>query len=296
MIRNLIIRTSHSMLPNGDLKPDLGDLIRCSIILNCIKGNFLWITDSNSIDLLKYFIEPKKIISVEKANKLKEISADNIYNLDNYVAHKDLFNKIKGKWHGFLWNGKNLSPENKLIKLIAPPYISKKSWQQVLVEGLGFKWEQQDYPLNMNNKGSIDIGFNWHVHPDWKSKQWALKNWKKLEKILQKNYSISWQEGMYNFDEYINWLSSCKLIITGETLGLHLASALRKKVIVIAGPTDSNEFHYDRILKIKPNSKKCMPCFSPKCRFKETCLNEITPEEISKIISKNIYYFKNNNL
>ena len=287
MTKNLIIKTSYSKLPNGEIKPNFGDLIRASVLLNCIKGDFVWLTDKRSINLLKYFIDLNKIINIETFDE--KLVVDNIYNIDNYVANEQVFKKIKGNWHGFIWDGKKLNPENDLIKITAPPYdfSNKKSWQQALIGAMGFKWQQQDYFLkSIENKEIIDIGFNWHVNQEWTSKQWPKKNWKELEKLLKKDYSVSWQQGLNNFDEYVNWLSSCKLIITCETLGLHLALALKKKVIAIVGPAESNEFPYSRLILAKPSPRDCMPCFLSECKFKKTCLNEVEPKEIYRIVSQ----------
>ncbi len=287
MVENIIIKTSYSKIPNGELKSNLGDLIRTSILLNLIKGDFLWITDQKSKNLLKYFIDPERIFNFEEAIKSDRISVNNIYNIDNYVPNKELLEKLKGNWHGYIYNGKKLFPQNELIEAITPYGLSpiKKSWQELLTEGVGFRWEQQDYPVpKIDTKETSDIGFNWHVQQDWTSKMWPEKNWKKLEKILEKEYSISWQQGLNNFDGYMQWLSSCKTIITCETLGLHLASALRKKVLAVVGPMENTEFPYGRVTLIKPKNKGCMPCNSPNCLYEKSCMEDITPERVYKEI------------
>ncbi|MBU2639909.1 MAG: hypothetical protein KKG75_04365 [Nanoarchaeota archaeon] len=280
MTKNLIIKTSYSKLPDGSIKTNFGDLIRSTILIECIGNDFLWLTDSKSIPLLKYFIDEKKILNLEE---VKELEAETIYNLDNYISES--FNKIRGNWRGYIWDGKVLTPENKKIESITPPYENlENSWQQTFIESFNFKWKKQDYPLNITQKEKFDIGFNWHVNPEWKTKQWHY--WKELEKELA-DYSISWQEGLDNFEKYIKWLSSCRVIITCETLGLHLASALRKKIIAIVGPLDGKEYHYNRISFIKPKERECMPCNLRDCKFKEPCLNEISTKEIINVLHNN---------
>lgn len=286
MVKNLIIRTSYAKLPNNELKPNFGDLIRSTILIDCIGKDFFWLTDQRSINLLKHFIDHKRIINIADKN-LKDLSFDNIYNLDNYIVNKEVFKKIKGKWHGYIFDGKEIFPENKLITITAPPYNFRESWQQKFIESFGFKWEEQDYPLVNTKEPTVDVGFNWHSPPDWIAKKWPEENWKKLEKVLEKKYSVSWQQGLNDFDEYIEWLSSCKIIVTCESLGLHLASALRKEVISIVGPTEGKEYHYNRLYSVFPAPRECMPCNLKVCKFdgKETCLDEISPQEVSKMIS-----------
>ena len=291
MIKSIIIKSSYSKLQDGKLKSNFGDIIRSTVLLNCIKEDFLWVTDARSVKLLRHFVSPEKIMlhgnSISQNNLSPKLK---IYNLDNYIADSSLINQLKGNWHGYIKNeNEELFAENKLIastEAYTKP-LSKKSWQQALVEGMGFEWKEQDYARTISrfeNESSIDIGLNWHVHPDWTSKQWPKEYWSELKNILKKNHSVSWQKGLGNFDEYVKWLSSCKIIVTCDTLGLHLASALRKKVVAIVGPTENREFSYKRVVFVRPHSRKCMPCDSPKCKMKEKCLREIDAKKISEII------------
>ena len=279
--------SSYSKLVNGSLKSNYGDLIISTVLTNCIGDEFIWFTNKDSKQLLKYFIDEKRIITSldELSNIKKDFNFNKIYNIDNYVCNQSLFEKIKGVWKGYIWDGMDLKPENAIINS-RTPYVSmttKKSLQETLVEGMGFKWEKQDYPLpKLKAEEKFDIGLNYGVQKEWTSKQWSMENWENLAKILEKEFTVSWQQGLNNFDEYINWLNSCKLIISCETLGLHLASALRKKVITLSGPIENKEYPYDRLTLIKPFPKGCMPCDSPTCVTNENCLNEITPELVKK--------------
>ncbi len=287
MVENIILRTSYSQIPGGKLKSNFGDLLRVSVLTECIGKDFLWLTDKRSINLLKYFIDKEKIISIDDIEPDKNFNAINIYNLDNYISTPDLFNRISGNWRGYIPNKEILKPENKLIEAISPykPHRINKSLQELIVEGLGFTWKGQDYPFPKTDITEfVDIGLNWSMPSDWKSKTWPREYWNELEEISKKDYTISWQEGLDNIDDYVHWLSSCKIIITGETLGLHLASALRKKVLAILGPMKNTEFPYNRLTRIYPAERDCMPCDSPICNQGENCLNEIKPQQIKKII------------
>lgn len=292
MTNNLIIKSSYSKLPNGELKSNFGDLIRSTVLLNCIGDDFIWLTDSRSVGLLKWFVDCDKIVVFKDSLGNLTFSENlNIYNLDNYIANEKLFVQLKGKWHGYTKKNGVFGPGNELIEYTEPyrkirnTKLEGFSWQQALVEGTGFSWEEQDFPkVKINGKEKFDVGLNWYVHPTWKSKHWPKKSWKKLETILKKSNSVSWQQGLNNFDKYILWLSSCKLIVTCDTLGLHLASALRKKVVAIVGPTENNEYSYGRIFFVRPQRLDCMPCNQPECKRSKNCLDTIPPNEVGKIV------------
>lgn len=292
MVKSIIIKSTYSMLQNGELKSNYGDLIRSLVILRCIGQNFAWATDKRGKCLMKYFIDNDKLLLLEDGpGKLLFSQEDyEIYCLDNYISD-ERWNKLPGKWHGFVPNGKLLEAENCQIKSTVP-YIKKrpgikksKSYQQSLVEGLGFKWSEQDFPApKINARKKYDIGLNWNVHPEWESKHWPKEYWKELEDILRKDYTVSWQQGLDNFYTYIKWLSSCRLIVTCDTLGLHLASALRKKVVAIVGPTENREFSYGRVHFIRPAKRECMPCEAPKCIKKSKCINEVCAQKASACV------------
>ena len=105
---------------------------------------------------------------------------------------------------------------------------------------IGRRWTESDeYVVSYQPKSAVkyDIGFNWVVGTKWLNKAWPKSHWKKLEGLLKRNYSISWQEGLGDLFEYMDWIHSCHLIVTNDSLGMHLAIALKKKVVVFFGPT-----------------------------------------------------------
>ena len=47
---------------------------------------------------------------------------------------------------------------------------------------------------------------------------------------------ISWQQGHKNLSKYIDWINSCRLIVTCDSLGQAVAQALGKKVVTFMAP------------------------------------------------------------
>ncbi|MEM3122341.1 MAG: glycosyltransferase [Candidatus Pacearchaeota archaeon] len=69
-----------------------------------------------------------------------------------------------------------------------------------------------------------------------------------------------------NLFEFCALLSICRIIITSDSLGLHIALALKRKTICLVGPTSSNELDmYDIGYKVVAKSK-CLCCYKPKCK------------------------------
>lgn len=101
-------------------------------------------------------------------------------------------------------------------------------------------------------------------------------------------YSYTMQQGMDNLQSYMDWINSCRLLVTNDSLGLHIALALRKKVVVLYGPTNPNETHfYGRGELLYPEiNYTCIPCLAPQCTQPVCCMDFIRPEEVKKRIDK----------
>lgn len=71
-----------------------------------------------------------------------------------------------------------------------------------------------------------------------------------------------------------------QVVITGDTMALHAATALKKRVICLFGPTSSNEIEdYGRITKIYPQMD-CLVCYKPSCDFKPNCMEMISTQMV----------------
>lgn len=84
-------------------------------------------------------------------------------------------------------------------------------------------------------------------------------------------------------------INKCDLFVTNDSGLMHVAAALKKKIIAIVGPTNKNFiFPWQTDHKIISKNQECSPCFyySPtplQCKHKKSkysCLTSITPEEV----------------
>jgi len=80
--------------------------------------------------------------------------------------------------------------------------------------------------------------------------------------------------------EFAALINNCALVISADTLAMHIVIALKKPVIAIFGPTCPQEIDlYSRGCKIITEAK-CAPCYKNKCDKKLTCMDEIPLEKI----------------
>jgi heptosyltransferase-2 len=133
-----------------------------------------------------------------------------------------------------------------------------------------------------------DVGLNFLVGSKWPSKAWPMKNWDKIEGFCVKHgLKVTRQQGEKDLEQYIDWINSCRLIVTCDSLGMHLALALKKKVVALFGPTPSEQIYmYGRgvILTADWACAKA-PCMSASCPNGHHCMTGIQPRMVARVVN-----------
>lgn len=209
--------------------------------------------------------------------------------IDAWVKYGFRFESINGTYHAY---EKGLN----FIDYINDKQNGKKTnnyWQQVLIEMIGAEWKGQGYILGYKPelKEQYDIGLNYNVGAKWKTKSMSIEKWKALEdRLVQEGYTVSWQEGLNDLHDYIDWINSCRILISQDSLGLHIALALQKKFIGLFGSTDPQEIYLQGFGEIITADQEChlTPCYTPTCLTGLNCMEHINIEEVVQAVKKNL--------
>jgi ADP-heptose:LPS heptosyltransferase len=147
----------------------------------------------------------------------------------------------------------------------------------------------------------LAIGLNTGAGTKFETKQWPAESFLKLIRLLEAKLKANVfllggkKEREFNSDlerkaggrvfntgnnnsllEFAGFLSMMDLVVTSDTLGMHLAIALKKKVVVLFGPTCPQEIElYGRGTKIFQGIP-CSPCYKQTCPDPR-CMREISP-------------------
>jgi heptosyltransferase-2 len=203
---------------------------------------------------------------------------------------------------------------------------NKKSYQQIIHEILDLDYKKGEIIINLdeqekelrnrfyaNNhleKYEFIIGINTGASHRWRFKQWRYEGYKELISILSKRidtgillYGGDEEKEMNqnlklkfpnvvntgnknNLRDFFAFTDLADIMITGDTMALHAATALKKKVICLFGPTSSNEIEdYGRIRKITPDMD-CLVCYKQNCDFVPNCMDLISADMIYKFINE----------
>jgi len=307
MRKVLIIKLGYSETLDSSLSliASLGDVLRTTVILHFFKDDHVsWLVDEKARPLLEYneYINKIWVYDSSAVSQLKKEKFDIIVNLEKLPEICLLADSLAAKeYFGFRFNGLDKDIQScytgckRLVELtqdINKRRENKDCWQKILAEALGKKWNSEGYALGYKPKSEVkyDIGLNWTTGKKWTNKAWPKVYWESLEGLIKEKYSISWQQGLDSLYEYIDWINSCRLIVTADTLGLHISLALNKKVIALFGPTSHREIYpYDCGSFLVPRvAYKCIPCFKPNCDQERQCMEYIAPEDVKERIENEL--------
>jgi len=154
------------------------------------------------------------------------------------------------------------------------------------------------------------IGLNTGAGSKFETKQWPARNYLDLialltgkmkanvfllggprEKDLNRFLARTSRARVYDTGidnsllEFAGFISLLDLVVTSDTLGMHLAVALKKPVVALFGPTCPQEIDlYGRGTKIFQGAG-CSPCYKQTCPD-AVCMSRITPERVFTEIDK----------
>jgi len=300
----LIIKLGYSETLDSEVSKvvSLGDIIRTTPILEALKekypnSNIIFLTDKRCAELVEdnQYIDKLLLWDEFIGFLLLKERFDMVINLEKHPGICALTDMIEA-WQKFgfrLGNNLEIAEYEKnvsFIDYINNKKINKDYWQKILIEHLGITWKKQKYSLGYKPKSEeiFDVGLNFQVGSKWPTKAMNKEKWEQLNNsLIEQKFKTDWQRGLNSLKEYIDWINSCKVIITQDSLGLHLAMALDKKVIALFGATDYEEiFPYSNVTFLQAPSKcNIMPCYKSICEYSEFCMDEIKIEDILKVVN-----------
>lgn len=157
--------------------------------------------------------------------------------------------------------------------------------------------------------GELTIGFNTGAGRRWKEKRWTREGTLALARLCRERLGAkillyggpeeeernSWlmEKGRGLFIDtgcrndlrtFFSLLKLSDLLVTSDTLALHAAAGLKKKVVALFGPTSAAEIElYGRGEKVVA-PVPCQCCYRTECEVRPTCMESIDPETVFSAI------------
>jgi ADP-heptose:LPS heptosyltransferase len=242
------------------------------------------------------------ICSNESAEKWFKLSHNDVLKRQNKKTYQQYMMEIL--------EFKNLSPKDYPIiinltkeeKKFAEKFAKKFSiTKNDLVIGInlggGDKWQKKEYPVEQ----TVELIKLLVQSSEIRDKKVKTKNKKTGVKVLlfggekeeERNKKIVYlvnnplliDTGCKNtLREFFSLINLCDILVTSDTLALHIALALNKNVVVLFGPTSYTEIELYNLGKKIVSPIKCVVCYNRVCNKQPDCMQLMTPKQICDTI------------
>jgi heptosyltransferase-2 len=300
----LIIKPGYSETLDPELSGtvSLGDVFRSTVLLHAFpqsRYEITWVTDPLAWPLLRGNGKIDRVIKINPFTPFHLIHDhfDVVVNLEKDPGICALADSIPGsKKFGFRYDRRNSRvaghrESEQALYLAQDPYLKQqlgRNWSELLFDMVGERWQGENYVLGHQPAVPVthDVGFNYRVGSKFPHKSWPMVHWQALEtRCATAGLSVSWQFKQDNVEEiehYIDWIASCGMLVTNDSLGLHLAIALDKPVIALFGPTSHTDVpnHPDLIKLVSSNAADCTPCAARSCVRPDPCMGLISVDTV----------------
>ncbi|MBN1844264.1 MAG: hypothetical protein JW810_01185 [Sedimentisphaerales bacterium] len=276
-----------------------GDVFRCTCLLEEFRDcRVTWISAPAARDLLEQNHLIDQLILADRTDQIRPNDLldryDIVINLEKQPDWCRFAARLAaGRRYGFsdeiIEGEAGFYPDSARALSLALQRDGYRTLQETLFQTVGRQWRGQRYVLGYRPKVAeiYDIGLNHHVGPKWPTKRWPKAYWQQLhDRLSRDRYALSWQQSLHSIRHYIDWLASCRLIVTCDSLGLHLGLALRKQVVALFGPTAPEQIHmYGLGIKLTPACQRdCLPCFGSHCLGVDSCMEHLTVDMVHEAV------------
>lgn len=204
-------------------------------------------------------------------------------------------------------------------------FDNRKTENQLVAEALGLEYRKDEYSIVLSEKELIEsrrrslswrvdpsqpiLGFNTGCGPMMPAKKWTVEFHRQvLEDLLRagfKNFVLLGgpedaernrriAEGLPVMESPIGRglrdgavsVAACDLVITGDSLGMHLAIAFKRFVIAWFGPSCPQEIElFGRGIKLHADVP-CSPCWKRHCQQTTMCYDRVSRPEILRAVQE----------
>lgn len=265
-------------------------------------------------DILPDLVDRKLKFNIASVLQIEETEFDYLFNLDKDYEASALADRVRARVkRGFILRDGKTAPVDDLAY---PKYLTgifddvskgnSKSYLEEMFEICGFTFNGEKYILSNFEEDGYGwdirlprplIGLNTGCGGRWTSRLWSEDSWASLAKELisrglgvlllggeqedSRNKSIAAKSGAAYFGyfplrQFVNLVDQVDLVVTGVTMGMHIALGLGKKIVLLNNIFNRHEFELYGLGKIVEPDKECTCYFMPRCvNDKYFCLDHL---------------------
>lgn len=202
--------------------------------------------------------------------------------------------------------------------------INEKTYPQIIAEMAEIPYQRDPYELYLPEAAVKRrerlgeqlcrashpwIGLNTGCGSVFRTKLWPVERWvelvnalkehvpsatllllggpaeKEMNRAIQSACSRLIDTGCENsLEEFFGIVDACDIVVSSDSLAMHIAIALRKRVVALFGSTSATEIDlYDRGEKVVTDFE-CSPCYLKQCDKNPTCMQAMTGHEVAEAV------------
>lgn len=189
----------------------------------------------------------------------------------------------------------------ELLGIIISPYVFNLTEDEIeygeeLIKKLGI------------SKNEKVMGVNTGAGKRWPQKSWGIEQTieliKKMEKELgvislilggeeekERNAKISAETGMpdagvHSLRHFASVINRCPVVLSSDSLAMHFAIALKKRVVAFFGPTSAAEIDLYGLGEKLTAPLDCVICYKKRCEIKPNCMDSLSVNEMFRAVAK----------
>lgn len=274
----------------------MGDVLRTTAILNVLTAPVTWVTRAASLPLLENIPGLDEVLPLEEVQRLRGRHFRRVACLDDEPEACAILNSVtcEERIGAYLEGsrvryGESAAPwyDMGLISRFgkegadARKRDNRRCYQDFLFEMFGRSFEGQEYVFGTPalKVTAPRIGIESRADPRWQHKRWG--RYPELgARLRAEGHDVFEFRQRDDLRDFIADVNSCRVVVTGDTLTMHVALALRKRTIAVFGPTSAPEIYdYGRLTKIV-SPIDCICCYLRTCDKSPHCMDLIPTDRL----------------
>jgi heptosyltransferase-2 len=163
--------------------------------------------------------------------------------------------------------------------------LNQRPYQDFLFGMFGRRFDGQEYVFGVapHDVREFRIGIETRADLRWQLKRWGRYP-ELCERLQADGFDLCLFEQRDDVRDFVADVNSCRYVVTGDTLTMHIAIALRKPTIAVFGPTSAPEIYdYGRLTKVV-SPIECICCYLRTCDKSPHCMDLITLDALHAAI------------
>jgi heptosyltransferase-2 len=275
----------------------MGDVLRTTTILRRLDAPVTWVTRPASLALLENLPQVGELLALDAAPAAlqgrhyrlaacldDEPEACRLLDLVTWDRHVGAFLQDGAVRYGESarpWYDMGLLSRFGKERADELKRLNTRTYQDYLFEMFGLRFSGEEYLFGYAPREASPrrVGIEMRADPRWRWKRW-VRYPELIETLRADGMDVFVFEQRDDLRDFIADVNSCAVVVTGDTLTMHIALALGKRIVTVFGPTSATEIHdYGRLVKAQ-SPIECVVCYLRECDKAPNCMDLIPLERL----------------